>query len=77
MFWTKISDTISSVNLSGKEDDIYNLNLREDMTGNYILHFKYAPLIQIGFFPRLKTYWRTIVDLLSWITSKKHKQCNF
>jgi len=30
--------------LSGKEDDITNLYLPEDMTENDILYFKYAPL---------------------------------
>lgn len=32
--------------LCGKEDNIKNLNLLKDMTGNNVLYFKYASLIQ-------------------------------
>jgi len=43
--WYNIICKMSKV-LSGKEENIENLVLPEDMTANDFLYFKYAPLLQ-------------------------------
>jgi len=57
--------------LSGKEDDITNLGLPEDMSGNDILYFKYAPLTSADikrFFSMFKNLLTDIRRFLSWKT---------